>query len=207
MTSERIIPLATEQLDPFLRGIQVRAFFRLLETGEPVPIEQVGPADRLPEVRKAVHGLLERGRMTTTDERVTGSLGLTVQETPHRLELAEGVRHTWCALDAIGILPALDRTGVVVSLVPDTAENVRIEFEDGRVRAAAFDLVLLVPGPPTGPVVQTWCPLANLFPSDGRARMWARTHGIEDYTLLDLPDAIDQAAPLWRAVLAEEAGT
>jgi Alkylmercury lyase len=206
MTSERMIPLAREKIDPFLRGVQVRAFFALLETGEPVPIERVGPADRLPEVRAAVHGLLERGRMTTTAERVTGSLGLTVRETPHRLELAEGVRYTWCALDAIGILPALDRTGLVVSAVPDTTENVRIEFDAGRVRIAPSGLALLVPGAPTGPVVLTWCPLANFFPTEEQARIWADRHGIEDFTVIDLPEAIDQAAPLWRTVLTGNPG-
>lgn len=206
MPSEQTIPLAREHLEPFPRAVQVRAFFELLETGEPVPIERIGPADGLARVRTVVDGLREHGRLTTTPAgHITGSLGLTVLETPHRLELAEGVRHTWCALDAVGILPALDRTGLLVSGVPDagrdTSESVRIEFEAGRVSSAPPDLALLVPGAPTGPVVQTWCPFANFFPSDVRARRWAREQGVEDFTVLDLPGAIGRAAPMWRAVL------
>lgn len=205
MTSERTIPLVREQLDPFSRSVQVRAFYELLDTGEPVGIERTGPAERLPDVRDAVRTLSERGRMTVApDGRITGSLGLTVEKTRHRLELAEGPRYTWCVIDAFGILPALDRSGVVRTAVPGTGEPVRIDFEDGRVRDAPPALVVFVPGAPTGPVVQTWCPLANAFLNEAQATAWARDHGMNGYLLFSLPEAIRQAEPAWRAVLAGE---
>lgn len=197
MTSRANIPLPADQLDPVLRGIQVRAFTHLLEHGRPMPVDDL-PA----EERAGIAELRERGRLTLTDEgAITGSLGLTVVPTRHRMELAEGTRFTWCALDAVSIVPALRRSATVTSDVPDAPETITIRFQDGQLVETPPHVVVLVPGEPPGPVVETWCPFSNLFPDNARAHSWARHRGLDGYTVFDLPDAIAEGTPLWTTVL------
>jgi hypothetical protein len=200
MTRTDKIPLPADQLDPVLRRLQVRAFQHLLKRGQPMTVDDL-PA----EEHNAVDELRQRGRLTvTTEGHISGSLGLTVVPTRHRMVLAEGIRFTWCALDAISIVPALRRTATVISEVPDAAETITVTYRHGRLSTAPSDAVVLIPGEPQGPVVETWCPFANLFPHMARASSWARHRGLDDYTILDLPDAIDEGTPLWTVVLEGE---
>ena len=56
-------------------------------------------------VRAAVRRLVEAGRARTDDRgRVTASGGISLTQTPHRIETRHGSRWTNCAYDALGIL-------------------------------------------------------------------------------------------------------
>ena len=75
----------------------------------------VGPAELALElaadaeaVQHAIDTLVGRGALELNDSgAITGSSGLTLSETAHRLLLDGAEFHTWCALDAIGIPAAL----------------------------------------------------------------------------------------------------
>ncbi|MFI6503977.1 organomercurial lyase [Nonomuraea typhae] len=199
MPTERTIPLPADPADPVQRAVQARAFCSLLASGRPVPVEGLSRSEQ-----HAVADLRQRGRLTLTAHgAIDGSLGLTIRPTRHRLELAEGVRYTWCALDAVAIMATLERTGTVVSRPPDSRDSVQVAFAAGEVAQAPDGAALLVPGAATGPVVQTWCPLANLFTGAEQAHVFARRRGLTDYTVLDLGEAIAEGVPLWTAALRD----
>ncbi|MGQ0534993.1 MAG: organomercurial lyase, partial [Methanobacteriota archaeon] len=63
----------------------------------------MGPA----EARNAADALVEAGLMTVDGDRITGALGLSAVQTPHRLTLNGRPLHAWCAIDAVGIPAAL----------------------------------------------------------------------------------------------------
>lgn len=200
MTSSGRAPSPSGGDDPAIQGVQIPAFWHLLNRGEPMP---TGHLDS--RAWNAIEELREQGRLTVTDDkRIAGSLGLTVLPTRHRIDVVEGQRFTWCALDAVAILAALSRSGSVTTSPPGAHEALTIQYDHGTVIDAPQESVLLIPGEPTGPVVQTWCPLTNLFPDTDSARSWAHSRRVEDYRLLSVAEAVDEGAPLWIALLGHQ---
>ncbi|MEV4892845.1 organomercurial lyase [Nonomuraea sp. NPDC055795] len=198
MPTERKITLPDDLADPHVRALQAGAFEHLLATGQPMPVAHLPVHDLA-----TIAGLLKRGRLTVTEETgaIDGVLGLTIRPTRHRLRMAEGIRYTWCALDAVAIMAVLGRSGTVSTRAELDGEALRVVFASGEVASAPHGAVLLVPGEPTGPVVATWCPMANLFPGPDHAHAFARHHALTGYTVLELAEAIAEGAPLWAAAL------
>ncbi|MFI9550581.1 organomercurial lyase [Nonomuraea endophytica] len=193
MPTERKITLPDDLADPRVRALQADAFEHLLATGKAMPVDEQDLA--------TVADLLNRGRLTVEAGAIDGVLGLTIRATRHRLQLPEGVRYTWCALDAVAIMAVLGRSGTVTTRAAPDDEVLRVVFASGEVVSAPPGAVLLVPGEPTGPVVETWCPMANLFPGPDHAHAFARHHALTGYTVLELAEAIAEGAPLWAAAL------
>jgi hypothetical protein len=73
--------------------------------------ERLSVAD-LADDTATVQALVDAGRLELDDQGVVvGAHGLTARPTAHRIQHADGVVHTWCAFDAIGIRGAGDRRG------------------------------------------------------------------------------------------------
>ncbi|WP_170191876.1 organomercurial lyase [Saccharothrix syringae] len=189
--------------DALTAAVRARSFLHLLDTGRPVPVVALGtPAGRTAaEVRRVVDALAGSGRLTLTEDRgaVTGSLGLSVVPTRHRLDLHRGTYHTWCALDAVGILGALGATGRITSTTP-TGLPVAVDFADGEPTGPPGP-VLLLPERGTGPPVTTWCPLVNFFTDLDQARAWSAARGLTA-SVVPLREATSFGAGLWREAIA-----
>jgi len=175
-----VIPLRrlTAGQDELLRV----AFVELLRRSEPVPVsvlaELCDPTglDTAAELELlAAAGRLGRG----ADGSVTGALGLTVDRTPHELLIGDTPWHTWCVIDALGILGGLGASGSVTSASPGTGLVLTVRFTEGRLSGGDTDCVVFVPGYREGtPVIRTWCPWVNFFPDAVIAERWASTHAV-----------------------------
>ena len=81
---------------------------------------------------------------------VTGAMGLSLDETGHRLAIGDAQWFTWCAIDALGIIGALEATGTIQSDQPPQRAADRYRFRGWSSRRAA-----------TCPVWYSWPPTAR----------------------------------------------
>jgi hypothetical protein len=201
--ASRIAALNTPEDDPLTAAVRARAFLLLAGTGRPVPVSAVGtPEGWAPQdVRRALDGLLQAGRLTVADDGdLTGSLGITVQPTRHLMVLPQGERYSWCALDALGIFGALGVSGQIRSSTPRD-EPVTVDIDSGSPRDYG-ELVLLVPERKSGPVVQDWCPLVNFFADAPSAMHWADERGLAGMSI-GVHEASDLGTRVWTKALAQ----
>ena len=64
--------------------------------------------------------------------RLVGVHGLVARPTAHRIEHANGVVHTWCALDAIGIPAALGLAAIAITTCPACSNELRVTLDQGE---------------------------------------------------------------------------
>ena len=148
-------------------------FRLLLREGRPIERGEWSAAAGLePE---ALNGMLAssrvKGRVQLDDHgRLLGIAGLTVEPSRHQLTIGDEIRWTWCALDAVGILGALEATGSIHSTDPGTGDPVDIDFVDGYPAGDAT--LFILGGYERGNVIEDWCPMVNFFTSRADAEAW-----------------------------------
>jgi hypothetical protein len=183
-----------------LRGAAFRA---LLDSGQPVPPDRLAAelGDDLAELTADLRTLAGRGLMRLADGAVVASLGLTLVATNHELDIDGARWHTWCALDALGILGALAADGRISSTNPVIGERFEITVSGGTPSATGPPPVLFMAGQaPVASVIDQWCPLVNFFPSQEVALAWSGQAGVPG-SCLDLAVAAPLAAKLWRPLI------
>ena len=181
------------------------SFWRLLDTGDPVPAMTLASNLGLDEavVEETLRGMERAGRVRrAASGGVVGSLGLTIEPSSHELLLLpdEGEpRHffTWCALDALGIVGALGMSGRVRSVSPQTGTAIEIAFVGGR--PTYNDAVLfLAEEPAIRSVVDDWCPLVNFFERAEAASAWSAARGVTGAVVPVTEESAGRAADMWR---------
>ena len=159
--------------------------------------------EQLKEERdKALEDILARpgiqGRAQLDDEgRLLGIAGLTVEPSRHRLTIGDETRWTWCALDAVGILGALEATGSIHSTDPRSGDPVDIGFEDGTPTGDAT--LFILGGYDGGNVIQDWCPMVNFFAARADAEAWVADNDVAG-DIVSVAHVADNAAAMWRPV-------
>lgn len=177
------------------------AFHRLLKDAKPVsaPVLAADMAVDVLDVENDLAYLARIGRTKRDDEgALLGSLGLTLVETPHTVCVDGAVRHTWCALDAVGILGALKASGWVESVNPQTGRIHRIDYTDGRPGKPQPPCILFVAeGTPVGSVIDEWCPLVNFLDDEAAAAIWAEEQGVIGRSY-NVSEGTMHGATIWR---------
>jgi Alkylmercury lyase len=183
------------------RAVLAAAFRRLLSDGEPVPASALAADMSVDErdVEADLAHLTGIGRIRRDgDGAVLGSLGLTLVETRHTLCVDGTVRHTWCALDAVGILGALEADGWIESVNPQTGRTHRVDYTRGRPGEPQPPCVLFVAeGTPVGSVIDEWCPLVNFLDDEAAASAWMAERGVSGRTY-SVEKGTERGAAMWR---------
>ncbi|MCL1588750.1 MAG: organomercurial lyase, partial [Actinomycetia bacterium] len=114
---------------PEVDALRSAGFRLLFDGGQPVDVDQWAAAAGV--VVESLHAIIEtsgaKGRVQfDADGSLVGIAGLSVERTRHELNIDGKIRWTWCALDAIGILGALEATGTVRSTDPQTDAAVEV---------------------------------------------------------------------------------
>lgn len=156
------------------------ALFRLLARGRPVAPDALAPAaDASPDVAAAwlerVDGLQRDGA-----GHLIGFRGLSLAETPHRLETGAATVFGWCAWDTLFLPRLIDCAAAVSSRCPQTGEPVELQVGPEGVRRAPEGLRLSFVEP-TAAALRTdirgsFCGRVHLFASAGAAQAWAARH-------------------------------
>jgi alkylmercury lyase len=160
----------------------------LLARGKPASPEKIATtsAKSLEEVRAA----LERFPSAEWDEqgRVVG-LGLTLQLTPHRLEMEGRTLFAWCALDALLFPILLERPASIESPCRGTGELVHIEVTSAEIEAVepTAAVVSIVAARDLANFRRVSCNNAHFFSSQEAASRWLEKH--PEATILSVEDA------------------
>jgi hypothetical protein len=188
--------LKHQETTPEVSALRSAGFRLLLDEGRPIEITQWAVAAGLDEdtVTEALES--HAGRVQLDDSgRLLGIAGLTVEPSRHELDIAGKKRWTWCALDAVGILGALQATGSVSSTDPRTGEAVQIGFIDGHPRGDAT--IFILGGYDGGNVREEWCPLVNFFTNQEDAEAWTTENKLTG-DIVSVAQVAEDAAAMWR---------
>jgi alkylmercury lyase len=160
----------------------------LLAKGKPASPEEIAAASsKSPE---EVRAALERFPSAEWDEqgRVIG-LGLTLQLTPHRLELEGRTLFAWCALDSLLFPILLERPASIESPCRGTGELVHIEVTSAGIEAVEppSAVVSIVAAPDLANFRRVSCNNAHFFSSPEATSRWLEKH--PEATILSVEDA------------------
>jgi hypothetical protein len=179
----------------------ISAGFRLLlEAGTPVEVTSWAAASGMNV--DALQDILDRpnvaGRVELDDQgRLLGIAGLTIEPTHHEVTIDGVERWAWCALDAVGILGALESDGTIRSVDPHSGDPIEITYQAGKPTG---DAVLFILGGHDSTVVRdNWCPLVNFFTNRQDAEAWAAERELTG-DIVSIRQISDEAATMWRPV-------
>lgn len=197
MTSPSPPPL---QPSPSQRAALAVAFHLLLDPGEPAGVtslvEATGYDRQLVEsdlAELAAIGRIER----TTEGAVSGCLGLTLDSTSHAMSVNGAIRHTWCALDAFGIMGAMRASGWIDSTNKMTGRVFHVNVADGTPRDVDGSwVVFILDRGPVSSLIAEWCPMVNVFESADAAQSWAAGQGVSGQCL-SIADTASLGTTLW----------
>jgi hypothetical protein len=192
----------TASLPPLEKRVRTAAF-QAIYRGEKLSAAQLAhrlaePAER---VQMAVRSLLERGLVTADGTgRLTGSHGLSLVPSDHRVTFDVGQRYVWCAVDAVGIPAALGVDAEVTSRCFFCGEPVALTIEKGEPQSPSADLLFIGLGVAgsTGRINDDLCPMINFFCSRGHAEAWATTAG--QANIMSVRQAADVGRREWADV-------
>lgn len=140
----------------------VGAAFRSLWDGERPHLDALGRLGDSPG-SEALRGLVEGGLVRLgPSEEIVGVCGLSAEETPHRIERANGSVNTWCAVDAIGISAAFRIDGRAVTTCPRCSRPITVTFAKGEPVSEGGG-VLWLPDGEGAEGVDGFCAKANLY--------------------------------------------
>jgi alkylmercury lyase len=160
----------------------------LLARGKSASPEEIAAASgRSPD---AVQAALGQFPSTEWDEqgRVVG-LGLTLQLTPHRLELEGRTLFAWCALDALLFSILLERPASIESPCRGTGELVHIEVTSAGIEMVepTAAVVSIVAARDLANFRRVSCNNAHFFSSPEASSRWLERH--PEATILSVEDA------------------
>jgi len=192
----------TASLSPLEKRVRTAAFWSIYRGEMPSDVD-LATTLTVPteEVRTAVQQLLDRG-LATVDEagRLTGSHGLSLSPSDHRVTFDVGQRYVWCAVDAVGIPAALGVDAEVTSRCFFCGEPVALAIEKGEPQSPSADLLFIGLGVAgsTGRINDDLCPMINFFCSRGHAEAWATTAG--QANIISVRQAADVGRREWADV-------
>ena len=186
------------EVAPEVAALRTTGFRLLLDRGIPVGLDDWAEAAGVDQ--ETISEVLNRnaGRVQLDEQgRLLGIAGLTIEPSGHELDIRGQKRWTWCALDAVGILGALEATGTIRSTDPRTGATVTIEFIDGQPQAGAT--IFILGGYDGGNMREEWCPLVNFFNNRSDAETWVEDNQLTG-DILTVHQITGEATEIWQAV-------
>lgn len=190
-----------EGMAPDLMALRNTGFRLLFSSGAPLPLEVLSVETRygIEELesifeRPDVAGRVRRDQAGS----IVGIAGLSIEPTPHEVQVNGKRFWTWCALDAVGILSAMGSTGQVVSTIPGQSDPITIEFVAGR--AVSDHTIFILGGFDGTDVCESWCPNVNFFTTAEDAETWASERGLTG-EVVTIDEIHEAAGAIWEPVV------
>jgi hypothetical protein len=190
--------LRKQTTTPEAAAIRAATFRLLLDEGQPVTTADLEVETGFDD--SVIAEVIERGAGRVeldAQGNIVGIAGLTIYPTRHQLTIGTRTRWTWCALDAIGILGALEATGAIRSTDPRSGHAIEIDFVEGNPQGDAA--LFILGGYDGGNVREEWCPLVNFFTTHGEAEAWVAAHDLNG-EIVSVVQVAEEAAAMWRPV-------
>lgn len=124
--------------------------------------------------------------------RVRVAYPFSAEPTPHRVALDGGPTvYAMCAIDALGIPRMLRRSGVAISVEPETEVPIEVQIQDGQATwQPPSCTVLLGRAAACAHAANGFCPFINFFASPRSARAWTARHPEVEVWQLDQDTAL-----------------
>ena len=182
---------------------------RRLAGGNPVTGAQVdeivadlglAQEDAKPFLRK----LTERN----AEGQIVGIMGLSLNDSPHRVQVNGVALSAWCAVDTLFLPAMLQQTVTVESHSPISKEKIRLTVSPERVEAvsptsAVISMVVVDPTQESMASVEaiwmTFCNHILFFASREEAERWAA--GRSNIAVITVDEGFDLGRQLWSRVL------
>lgn len=115
------------------------------------------------------------------DGRIVGFWGLTVTETPHRLEVNGQTVYAWCAWDTLWLPALLEATANITSRCAQTGEPVRLCVSPARVESVdPASVVVSFLAPEVGELRErattSFCHFVHFFRDREAGARWTAAH-------------------------------
>lgn len=204
LTSDRrpgaLTSVEAAHVSPDIAAVRAAGFLLLLESDQPVAQDEwARRADvDVSALRDLIERVRARGRVKLdASGRLVGIAGLSLEPTSHELLVHGATKWTWCALDAVGIMGALEADGTVYSTEPGSGRDIAIHFAGGIPDSDA--LLFIMGGHAEVNVVESWCPSVNFFTTRDVAEAWVANSRL-DGDIVSMVEIAERAAGIWRAV-------
>jgi len=191
------------ELDPNLEQIRAVGFGLIYETVTAVPLATLAAKSNLSvaETESRLSAVEGAGRARRAQNgNLVGIAGLSLEPTPHAIEIEGRSFWTWCALDAVGIFTALGATGIVRSNPPGDLNDLQIRFTDGSTYSEAA--LFIADGYDGMDVIESWCSKVNFFGTSREAENWVTESGI-DGDVVSISEISSAAGAIWAPVVSE----
>lgn len=142
--------------------------------------------------------------------QITGLLGLSLNDHPHRFTLGAVTLSTWCAIDTLFLPAMLNAVAMVESTSPVSGKLIRLTVSNDGVtdlapEAAMVSLPALraseVDTSSTEGIWRTFCHRIHFFADVGEAGRWCEGRGEMEVVTVD--DAWRHAMQAWGSVLSQ----
>ncbi len=140
---------AWERHQPADERALTRVAFGHLKLGHAPCVAECAQALGEPEtvVAQRLARMVDKGTATAADGRMTGTGGLSVAPTAHRMTLGGVPLFAWCALDTLGIPAASHSDAVVTASLFPTGEPITLTFRWGRLASCPPGVALQIVSP------------------------------------------------------------
>ncbi len=157
------------------------SLYRLLSLGEPVTHAQLAETSTVPSTES--DRLLEKWNGVYYDDskKIVGFLGLTLNETPHKMLIDGRKLYAWCAWDTL-FLPALvGKTTQVISRCAQSGKRIQLTISPERIELfepAATVLSFVTPDENgiREDVINNFCHAVLFFQSPEAGEQWIAEH-------------------------------
>jgi hypothetical protein len=139
--------------------------------------------------------------MDPSGREITGGVPFAATPTAHQVHIFDGSTVSAnCAVDALGIAAMLDLDVDVISVDPQTGEQVTASSRAGHWTWQPADMVVFVGSSGQGRLTDTCCPVINFFASSDHARAYQRTRALAG-AVLTMADAVEAGALVFGGLL------
>ena len=184
---------------------------RKLAHGHPVTGTQVDEfVTELGLAPDEAQAFLRKVTERNAEGQIVGIMGLSLNESPHRLQVNGVALSTWCAEDTLFLPAMLQQTATIESPSPISQEMIRLTVSPQRVEAvsptsAVVTIVVVDPSEESMASVEaiwmTFCNHSLFFATRSEAEAWAAGRTAIRIAVVSVDEAFELGQQLWSRVL------
>jgi hypothetical protein len=184
---------------------------RRLAKGRPVAKEEVNQIiAELGLAPDEAQRFLQKITERTAKGQIVGIMGLSLNDSPHRLDVGGVALSAWCAEDTLFLPAMLRQTATIESRSPLSKETIRLTVSPERVETvspagAVVSIVVVDPTEESMASVEaiwtTFCNHIHFFPSRAEAEQWAAGKAATRIAVVTVEEGFEFGRQVWSRVL------
>ena len=184
---------------------------RRLAKGHPVTTKETDEiVTELGLAQEEARFFLRRLTERNAEGQIVGIMGLSLSDSPHRMQVNGVALSAWCAEDTLFLPAMLRQTATVESPSPISKETIRLTVSPDRVEAVSppgtvVSIVVVDPTEESMASVEaiwmTFCNHIHFFASRAEAEEWAAGKAATRIAIVTVDEGFELGRQLWSKVL------